>query len=83
VRAQRCALTVRLATRLLRDVRRLVRGLRLYGDDVAVLDLAEREVVARIPVGRWPNGISYSPFAPATGTSHVPLEMPEMGGMEH
>ncbi len=55
----------------------------IYGDDVAVLDLAEREVVARIPVGRWPNGISYSPFAPPTGTSHVQLEMPEMGGMAH
>ena len=35
----------------------------IYGDDVAVLDLAERKVVARIPVGSKPNGISFSPLA--------------------
>jgi YVTN family beta-propeller protein len=35
----------------------------IYGDDVAVLDLAERKVVARIGVGSKPNGISFSPLA--------------------
>ena len=30
----------------------------IYGGDVAVLDLAEGKVVARIPVGEKPNGIS-------------------------
>ena len=32
----------------------------LYGDDVAVIDLGELRVVARIPVGDKPNGISFS-----------------------
>ncbi len=39
----------------------------LYGDDVAVVDLEERAVVARIPVGDMPNGISFSPVLPAPG----------------
>ncbi|WP_237700576.1 hypothetical protein [Janibacter sp. HTCC2649] len=32
----------------------------LYGDDVAVIDLGELRVVARIPMGDKPNGISFS-----------------------
>ncbi len=32
----------------------------LYADDVAVVDLDELEVVARVPVGDTPNGISFS-----------------------
>ena len=35
----------------------------IYGDDVAVLDLREQRVVARIPVGATPNGISFPQFA--------------------
>lgn len=33
----------------------------LYGNDVAVLDLEELRVVARVPVGEKPNGVSFSP----------------------
>ncbi|WP_051518033.1 YncE family protein [Intrasporangium chromatireducens] len=32
-----------------------------YGDDVAVLDLQELRVVARVRVGDKPNGVSFSP----------------------
>lgn len=32
----------------------------LYGNDVAVLDLDSLTVVARVPVGEKPNGISFS-----------------------
>ena len=34
----------------------------LYGNDVAVIDLDTLAVVARIPVGEKPNGISFSPL---------------------
>ena len=34
----------------------------LYGNDVAVLDLDTLAVVAKIPVGEKPNGISFSPL---------------------
>lgn len=37
----------------------------IYGGDVAVLDLAQRTVVARIPVGEKPNGISFSTVVPS------------------
>ena len=37
----------------------------IYGGKVAVLDLAQRKVVARIPVGEKPNGISFSPVVPS------------------
>jgi YVTN family beta-propeller protein len=37
----------------------------IYGGEVAVLDLAQRKVVARIPVGEKPNGISFSPVVPS------------------
>ncbi len=36
----------------------------IYDDDVAVVDLAERRVVTRVPVEDAPNGISFSPLAP-------------------
>lgn len=53
----------------------------LYGDDVAVVDLAELRVVARIPVGDKPNGISYSPVA-VRAQSPVTVEMPEGHGSD-
>lgn len=49
----------------------------IYGDDVAVVDLDERRVVARIPVGREPNGISFSPLALTGPRRTVALPMPE------
>lgn len=52
----------------------------LYGNDVAVLDLDTLVVVARIPVGAKPNGISFSPVTtaeqPAT-TLVLPSELGE------
>ena len=60
----------------------------IYGGDVSVIDLEERRVVARVPVGLEPNGISFSPFAPAYASA---LELPlplfgedegEMPGMD-
>ena len=44
----------------------------IYGNDVAVLDIAEQKVIATIPVGEAPNGISFSEYAPA------PAAMPEV-----
>lgn len=61
----------------------------LYGGDVAVVSLEEQTVVARIPVGAMPNGISFSPLPPAPGGAvdlgpmmgeHSDEEMP---GMDH
>lgn len=53
----------------------------IYGDDVAVLDLADRKVVARIPVGSKPNGISFSPLALGLGSEQsIELDLGE--GME-
>jgi len=49
----------------------------IYGNDVAVLDLLDREVVARIQVGLKPNGISFSPFAITSGPAgKIELPMP-------
>ena len=48
----------------------------LYGDDVAVVDLEELRVVARVQVGDKPNGISYSPVT-VRAQSPVTIEMPE------
>ena len=59
----------------------------IYGNDVAVLDLEQQEVVARIPVGSMPNGISFSPVTvsarPATSIE-LPMnkhDSPEMEPM--
>ena len=55
----------------------------MYGNDVAVLDLKALEVVARIPVGAKPNGLSFSPVTvsdrPAT---KIELPMNPGGGSE-
>lgn len=50
----------------------------IYGGDVAVLDLKERAVVARIPTAAKPNGISFSELSPAEPTSPVvEISLPE------
>ena len=50
----------------------------IYGNDVAVLDIAARKVVKTISSGAGPNGISFSPLAPAPASStQVQLPMPE------
>ncbi len=58
----------------------------IYGGDVAVLDLTEMKVVARIPVGKMPNGISFSSAPPPTGSDkrmNIPVQHKEgTGGME-
>ena len=47
----------------------------LYSNDVAVLDLGELRVVARVSVGEKPNGVSYSPVR-VRAQSPVTVEMP-------
>jgi YVTN family beta-propeller protein len=57
----------------------------IYGGDVAVLDLAEGKVVARIPVGEKPNGISFSTVVPSAqqpATTELPLPHDDEGEME-
>ena len=57
----------------------------IYGNDVAVLDLKEQEVVARIPVGSKPNGVSFSPVTvsarPATKIE-LPMNHDDSSEME-
>lgn len=48
----------------------------IYGDDVAVLDLQELKVVARIPVGDKPNGVSFSPLPNDAEDGSVTLDLP-------
>jgi YVTN family beta-propeller protein len=61
----------------------------IYGNDVAVLDLAERKVVATIPVDAGPNGISFTPLVPAQApTLEITLPVPHqddanMPAMQH
>ncbi|MCC6176214.1 MAG: YncE family protein, partial [Chloroflexi bacterium] len=61
----------------------------IYGNDVAVLDLPEARIVARIPTGAGPNGISFSPVAPAAAPApEIKLTLPDHGndtmpGMRH
>ncbi|WP_240641372.1 cytochrome D1 domain-containing protein [Nocardioides ferulae] len=55
----------------------------IYGDDVAVLDLEELEVVARIPVGDKPNGVSFSSVTTGDGRETLTLEVPDSAGMSH
>jgi YVTN family beta-propeller protein len=53
----------------------------IYRDDVAVLDLDEFKVVARIPVGDKPNGVSFSNLATDDGPDSVTLDLPDTAGM--
>jgi YVTN family beta-propeller protein len=61
----------------------------IYGNDLAVLDLPEARIVARIPTGAGPNGSSFSPLAPAAASApEIKLTLPEHGndtmpGMRH
>ena len=54
----------------------------IYGDDVAVLDLHELKVVARIPVGDKPNGVSFSHVLADGDDVTVALDIPEAPGAE-
>ena len=56
----------------------------IYGNDVAVLDIAAQKVVATIPSGAGPNGISFSPLAPAAASAteiQLPIEHMEIEDM--
>ena len=49
----------------------------IYGDDVAVLDIAARQVVDTVPSGDGPNGISFSPMSPAAASAtEITIRMP-------
>ncbi len=51
----------------------------VYEDDVVILDIAARKVVARTPTGAAPNGISFLPLAPAPAVSpQIELKLPAM-----
>ena len=52
----------------------------IHGNDVAVLDLRDRKVVARIPVRAEPNGISFSTYVTQRiGPAEVELGIPHGG----
>lgn len=60
----------------------------IYGNDVAVVDMPERRVVARVPVGEKPNGMSFSSLTvPAESRATVDLGLggggDGMQGMDH
>lgn len=46
-----------------------------YDDSVSVIDLAGDRLSTTIPVGKGPNGISYSPRPPAAGASDIALDL--------
>lgn len=49
----------------------------IYGNDLAVLDLGERRVVATLPIGTAPNGVSFTPQAPAPArAAESPVGLP-------
>jgi Uncharacterized conserved protein len=50
----------------------------IYGNDIAVLDIPAKKVVKTIPSGDGPNGITFSPLAPAPASSkQIELPMPQ------
>jgi len=52
----------------------------MYANDLAVLDLKALQVVARIPVGSKPNGVSYSPvMVSPRPTTNIELPRHDMG----
>ena len=49
----------------------------IYGDDLAVLDVTERRVVATVRTGATPNGVSFSPLAAAPApAAEIRLALP-------
>lgn len=55
-----------------------------FAGNVSVIDLARRRVIARIPVGKEPGGISFSPLAPSKAPARViRLPLPKMSGATH
>jgi YVTN family beta-propeller protein len=55
----------------------------VWGGDVAVVDLRSLRVVDHVRVGKEPNGISFSPLAPAKPSAAViKLPLPSMPGMD-
>lgn len=54
----------------------------VYADDVAVLDLDELAVVARVAVGAKPNGVSYSPITVNPPSAVTEIELPGMAGSD-
>jgi YVTN family beta-propeller protein len=56
----------------------------IYGGDVAVLDLSKKNVVAKIPTGAGPNGISFSSNSPAsTSRPETKLNIGHKTGSTH
>jgi YVTN family beta-propeller protein len=50
-----------------------------FAGNVSVVDLARRQVVAHIPVGKEPGGISFSPIAPSKAPARtIRLPLPSM-----
>jgi YVTN family beta-propeller protein len=55
----------------------------IYGDNVAVLDIANQQVIATIPSGAGPNGISFSALPPAPAPElEIGLELAAMDDMD-
>ena len=49
-----------------------------YDDTVSVIDIPTQSVMATIPVGMGPNGISYSPRPPAPSGAAIALNIPAL-----
>lgn len=56
----------------------------LYGDSLAVIDIAAREVVATVPTGASPNGVSFLPgVVAAPPAPSVEIVLPAVSPAEH
>lgn len=54
----------------------------IYGDDVAVMDIAAQKVIATVPTAAGPNGISFSLLTPAIApASEIEIMLPGMDNM--
>lgn len=50
----------------------------IYGNSISVLDLAQQKVIATIPSGSGPNGISFSPLAAVSAPANeILLPVPD------
>jgi YVTN family beta-propeller protein len=54
-----------------------------YSDDVSVIDLEARAVVATVPTGRAPNGITFTPFEPLRLVAPVAVDGGDGHGHDH